>query len=216
MTSIAIDGHAGAGKITIAKLVTKNLDYIYVDTGAMYRAIAYELVRTGVDIEDEQALTDACAKMSIEIKYEDGLQQVYMNGGNVTPYLRTEETGNMASRSSAKAPVRAALLDIQRNMAVEHNVVMDGRDIGTNVLPNAETKIYLTASADERANRRYKELVDKGEPADYDKIKADIIERDERDMNREIAPLKQAEDATLIDSSNMTIDEVVSEILSHV
>ena len=122
----------------------------------------------------------------------------------------------MASRSSAKAPVRAALLDIQRNMAVEYNVVMDGRDIGTNVLPNAETKIYLTASADERANRRYKELVEKGEPADYDKIKADIVERDERDMKREIAPLKQAEDATLIDSSNMTIDEVVSEILSHV
>jgi cytidylate kinase len=216
MASIAIDGPAGAGKSTIAKLVAKKLDYIYVDTGAMYRAIAYELVRTGVDIEDEQALTDACAKMNIEIKYEDGVQQVYMNGENVTPYLRTEETGNMASRSSAKAPVRAALLDIQRNMAVEYNVVMDGRDIGTNVLPNAETKIYLTASADERANRRYKELVDKGEPADYDKIKADIIERDERDMNREIAPLKQAEDATLIDSSNMTIDEVVSEILSHV
>ena len=150
------------------------------------------------------------------MKDENGVQQVYMNGENVTPYLRTEETGNMASRSSAKAPVRAALLDIQRNMAVEYNVVMDGRDIGTNVLPNAETKIYLTASADERANRRYKELVEKGEPADYDKIKADIVERDERDMKREIAPLKQAEDATLIDSSNMTIDEVVSEILSHV
>ncbi len=216
MASIAIDGPAGAGKSTIAKLVAKKLDYIYVDTGAMYRAIAYELVRTGVDIEDEQALTDACAKMNIEIKYENGVQQVYMNGENVTPYLRTEETGNMASRSSAKAPVRAALLDIQRNMAVEYNVVMDGRDIGTNVLPNAETKIYLTASADERANRRYKELVEKGEPADYDKIKADIVERDERDMKREIAPLKQAEDATLIDSSNMTIDEVVSEILSHV
>ena len=216
MASIAIDGPAGAGKSTIAKLVAKKLDYIYVDTGAMYRAIAYELVRTGVDIEDEQALTDACAKMSIEIKYEDGLQQVYMNGENVTPYLRTEETGNMASKSSAKAPVRAALLDIQRNMAVEYNVVMDGRDIGTNVLPNAETKIYLTASADERANRRYKELVEKGEPADYDKIKADIIERDERDMNREIAPLKQADDAYLVDSSDMTIDEVVSEILSHV
>ena len=216
MASIAIDGPAGAGKSTIAKLVAKKLDYIYVDTGAMYRAIAYELVRTGVDIEDEQALTDACAKMNIEIKYEDGLQQVYMNGENVTPYLRTEETGNMASRSSAKAPVRAALLDIQRNMAVEYNVVMDGRDIGTNVLPNAETKIYLTASADERANRRYKELTEKGEPADYDKIKADIIERDERDMNREIAPLKQADDAYLVDSSDMTIDEVVSEILSHV
>lgn len=213
MSSIAIDGPAGAGKSTIAKLVAKKLDYIYVDTGAMYRAIAYELVRTGVDIEDEQALTDACSKMKIEIKYEDNIQQVYMNGENFTPYLRTEETGNMASKSSAKAPVRAALLDIQRNMAVEHNVVMDGRDIGTNVLPNAETKIYLTASAEERANRRYKELTEKGEAADYDKIKADIIERDERDMNRDIAPLKQADDAVLIDSSNMTIEEVVNKIL---
>ena len=216
MASIAIDGPAGAGKSTIAKLVAKKLDYIYVDTGAMYRAIAYEIVRTGVDIEDERALTDACAKMNIEIKYEDGVQQVYMNGENVTPYLRTEETGNMASKSSAKAPVRSALLDIQRNMAVEHNVVMDGRDIGTNVLPNAETKIYLTASADERANRRYKELTEKGEAADFEKIKADIIERDERDMNRDIAPLKQADDAVLVDSSDMTIEEVVDTILLHV
>lgn len=216
MASIAIDGPAGAGKSTIAKLVAKQLDYIYVDTGAMYRAIAYELVRTGVDIEDEKALTDACAGMKIEIQYEDGVQQVYMNGENVTPYLRTEETGNMASRSSAKASVRAALLDIQRNLAIEHNVVMDGRDIGTHVLPNAEVKIYLTASAEERANRRFKEMTEKGETADYEKIKADIIERDERDMNREIAPLKKAEDAVLIDSSNMTIDEVVVAILSCV
>ena len=153
--------------------------------------------------------------MKIEIKYEDGVQQVYMNGENVTPYLRTEETGNMASKSSAKAPVRAALLDIQRNMAVKHNVVMDGRDIGTNVLPNAETKIYLTASADERANRRYKELTEKGEEADFEKIKADIIERDERDMNRDIAPLKQADDAHLVDSSDMTIEEVVETIMNY-
>lgn len=216
MSSIAIDGPAGAGKSTIAKLVAKKLDYIYVDTGAMYRAIAYELVRKNVDIEDEKALSDACSKMKIAIKYENGVQQVYMNGENVTPYLRNEETGDMASKSSAKAPVRAALLDIQRNMAVEYNVVMDGRDIGTNVLPNAETKIYLTASADERANRRYKELIEKGESADYDKIKADIIERDERDMNRDIAPLKQADDAVLIDSSNMSIEEVVSAILDNV
>ncbi len=215
MASIAIDGPAGAGKSTIAKLVAKKLKFIYVDTGAMYRAIAYELVRTGVDIDDNKALANACSKMKIEIQYEDEVQQVYMNGENVTPYLRTEETGNMASKSSAKAPVRAALLDIQRNMAIEHNVVMDGRDIGTNVLPGAETKIYLTASADERANRRYKELTEKGESADYDKIKADIIERDERDMNRDIAPLKQAADAVLIDSSDMTIDEVVDEILSY-
>lgn len=214
MASIAIDGPAGAGKSTIAKLVAKEMDYIYVDTGALYRAIAYYLVTNNIDIEDENALTKACEGISVEIKYEQDAQQVYLNDDNVTPFLRTEETGNMASKSSAKAPVRAALLDLQRDMAKEHNVVMDGRDIGTNVLPNAEVKIYLTASSKERANRRYKELVAKGEEADFNKIEADIIERDERDMNRAIAPLKQAEDAVLVDSSDMSIGEVVDTILS--
>lgn len=214
MASIAIDGPAGAGKSTIAKRVAKELDYIYVDTGAMYRAIAHYLVTNQIDIEDEEVLSVACDKITVEIQYEDGQQQVYLNGENVTPYLRTEETGNMASKSSAKAPVRAALLDLQRNMAKQYNVVMDGRDIGTNVLTNAEVKIYLTASSKERANRRYKELVEKGETPDFDKIEADIIERDERDMNRAIAPLKQAEDATLVDSSDMGIDEVVTAILT--
>ena len=216
MASIAIDGPAGAGKSTIAKKVAKELNYIYVDTGALYRAIAYDLLKHQVDIEDEQALTSACEAMKIVIQYENDVQQVYLNGKNVTPFLRTEETGNMASRSSAKAPVRAALLDLQRNMAREYNVVMDGRDIGTNVLPNAEVKVYLTASSKERANRRYKELVEKGEKADFDQIEADIIERDARDMNRDIAPLKQADDATLIDSSELSIDEVVESILSLV
>ncbi len=214
MASIAIDGPAGAGKSTIAKLVAKEMKYIYVDTGALYRAIAYYLVTNNIDIEDEGALTKACEDISIEIKYEQDAQQVYLNGENVTPFLRTEETGNMASKSSAKAPVRAALLDLQRDMAKEYNVVMDGRDIGTNVLPNAEVKIYLTASSKERANRRYKELIEKGEEADFDKIEADIIERDGRDMNRAIAPLKQAEDAVLVDSSDMSIEEVVATILS--
>lgn len=214
MASIAIDGPAGAGKSTIAKKVAKELDYIYVDTGAMYRAIAYYLMTNQIDIEDDTALVAACDSISMEIRYEEDVQQVYLNGENVTPYLRTEETGNMASRSSAKAPVRAALLDLQRNMAKQHNVVMDGRDIGTNVLPEAEVKIYLTASSRERANRRYKELLEKGEKADLDKIEADIIKRDERDMNRAIAPLKQAEDAMLIDSSGMNIDEVTETILT--
>ncbi len=214
MASIAIDGPAGAGKSTIAKLVAKKMDYIYVDTGALYRAIAHFLVTNKIDIEDENALCSACEEISVEIKYEQDAQQVYLNGENVTPFLRTEETGNMASKSSAKAPVRAALLDLQRDMAKEYNVVMDGRDIGTNVLPNAEVKIYLTASSKERANRRYKELIEKGEEADFDKIEADIIERDERDMSRAIAPLKQAEDAVLVDSSNMNIEEVVDVILS--
>ncbi len=214
MASIAIDGPAGAGKSTIAKLVAKKMDYIYVDTGALYRAIAHFLVINQIDIEDEEALTKACAGITVEIKYENDAQQVYLNGENVTPFLRTEETGNMASKSSAKAPVRAALLDLQRDMAKEYNVVMDGRDIGTNVLPNAEVKIYLTASSKERANRRYKELIEKGEEADFDKIEADIIERDERDMNRAIAPLKKADDAILVDSSDMTIDEVVEAIMT--
>lgn len=214
MASIAIDGPAGAGKSTIAKKVAKELNYIYVDTGAMYRAIAYYLVTNQIDIENEMALESACKSITIEIRYEQDAQQVYLNGDNVTPYLRTEETGNMASKSSAKAPVRAALLDLQRNMAKQFNVVMDGRDIGTNVLKDAEVKIYLTASSKERANRRYKELIEKGELADFDKIEADIIERDERDMNRDIAPLKQAEDAVLIDSSDMNIEEVVNAILS--
>ncbi len=216
MASIAIDGPAGAGKSTIAKRVAKELDYIYVDTGALYRAIAYYLVNNQVDIEDEKALTAACEKITIGIQYENDAQQVILNGENVTPFLRTEETGNMASKSSAKAPVRAALLDLQRNIAKEYDVVMDGRDIGTNVLPNAEVKIYLTASSKERANRRYKELIEKGEKADFDKIEADIIERDERDMNRAIAPLKQAEDAVLVDSSDMGIEKVVNTILAIV
>ena len=214
MASIAIDGPAGAGKSTIAKKVAKELNFIYVDTGAMYRAIAYYLVKNQINIEDESALTKACDSITIEIKYENDMQQVYLNGVNVTPYLRTEETGNMASKSSAKAPVRAALLDLQRNLAKQNNVVMDGRDIGTNVLKEAEVKIYLTASSGERARRRYTELLEKGETADIKKIEADIIERDERDMNREIAPLKQAEDAVLVDSSDMNIEEVVNAILT--
>ncbi|MCI8510087.1 MAG: (d)CMP kinase [Lachnospiraceae bacterium] len=216
MAGIAIDGPAGAGKSTIAKKVAKELDFVYVDTGALYRAIAHYLVTNKIDIEKDEVLSKACEEITVAIEYENSVQQVYLNGENVTPYLRTEETGNMASKSSAKAPVRAALLDLQRDMAKQYNVVMDGRDIGTNVLPDAEVKIYLTASSKERAGRRYKELVEKGEKSDFDRIEADIIERDERDMNRAIAPLKQAEDAVLVDSSDMGIDEVVDTILSIV
>lgn len=214
MAAIAIDGPAGAGKSTIAKKVAKELGYIYVDTGALYRAIAYYLLTNQIDIDNEESLTKACDRITIRIAYEQDAQQVYLNEENVTSYLRTEETGNMASKSSAKPQVRAALLDLQRNMAKEYDVVMDGRDIGTNVLPDAEIKIYLTASSKERAKRRYKELVEKGETADFDKIEADIIERDNRDMNRAIAPLKQAEDAVLVDSSDMSIAQVVDTILT--
>ena len=212
---VAIDGPAGSGKGTITSIIAKKMGLNSIDTGAMYRAIAHYLVQNNINIENNDELKSACESINIAIKYEDDAQQVYLNGENVTPFLRTEETGNMASKSSAKAPVREALLGLQREMAKDYNVVMDGRDIGTNVLPDAEVKIYLTASSKERANRRYKELIEKGEVADLEKIEADIIERDERDMNREIAPLKQADDAVLVDSSYMTIDEVVARIMSE-
>lgn len=211
--SIAIDGPAGAGKSTIAKLIAKERDCIYVDTGAMYRAMALYFLRQGFDAKDEERITAACADIDVAIRYEDGVQQVILNGENVTAFLRTEEVGKMASASSVYPAVRLKLVELQRKLADDNNVVMDGRDIGTYVLPNANVKIYLTASAEERANRRFKELVEKGETPDYETIKKDIIDRDYRDMNREFAPLKAADDATLIDCSYMTIDEVVKAIL---
>lgn len=213
MASIAIDGPAGAGKSTIAKLVAKELNAIYVDTGAMYRAIAIYFLRHGLDPEVPEQVDEACKNIEISISYEDGVQQVWLNSENVTSLLRTEEVGNMASKSSAKQPVRQKLLQLQRDMAVKYKVVMDGRDIGTNVLPNAEVKIYLTASAEERAKRRYEELVQKGEACSLEDIEQDIVERDKQDMSRAIAPLKQAEDAYYLDSSKLTIPEVVAEIL---
>lgn len=211
--NIAVDGPAGAGKSTIAKLVAKKMNLIYVDTGAMYRAIALYLLRMGVDINDDEAVIKECINADITIKYEDGVQVVYLNGENVNAFLRTEEVGNAASKTSVLAPLRAHLLSLQQNMAKSSDCIMDGRDIGTCVLPNADVKIYLTASSAVRAKRRYDELTAKGEVCDLEKIQADIEERDYRDMNRETAPLKQAEDAVLVDSSYMTIDEVVDEII---
>ena len=212
--NIAIDGPAGAGKSTIAKRVAKELSFIYVDTGAMYRAIALYLIRSKVTPADQEALKKACENIEITISYENGEQQVILNGENITGLIRTEEVGNMASTASAHPPVREKLLDLQRNLARNSDVLMDGRDIGTNVLPDAQLKIYLTASSATRARRRYLELQQKGENCLLDEIERDIIERDRRDMNRDIAPLKQAEDAILVDSSNMGIDQVVERILS--
>ena len=209
--NIAIDGPAGAGKSTIAKRIAKKLNYIYVDTGAMYRAMALYLLEKGIN--GDEKISEACHGADISIRYENGEQQVILNGKNVTSFLRKEEVGNMASVSSANPEVRAHLLKLQRNLAVENNVVMDGRDIGTTILPNAEVKIFLTASARTRANRRYLELTEKGEACDLAAILKDIIDRDERDMNRAVSPLKQAEDAVLVDSSEMGIDEVVDKIL---
>ena len=203
--NIAIDGPAGAGKSTIAKKVAKELSFIYVDTGAMYRAMALYLLEKG--ISGDEKISEACHDADISIRYENGEQQVILNGKNVTAFLRKEEVGNMASVSSAN-------LKLQRNLAAENNVVMDGRDIGTTILPNAEVKIFLTASAKTRASRRYLELTEKGEACDMDEILKDIVDRDERDMNRAVSPLKKAEDAVLVDSSEMGIDEVVESILS--
>lgn len=210
--NIAIDGPAGAGKSTIAKLVAKEKGYIYVDTGAMYRGLAIHFLKKGIQPDEKEKIIDACKDAEVSIGYEDGAQQIYLNGENITFMLREEAVGNMASISSAVPEVRAKLLDLQRNLAKEKDVVMDGRDIGTNVLPNADVKIYLTASVECRANRRFKELTEKGIACNYDEIAQDIQERDTRDMNREIAPLKKADDAVLVDSSDMTIEEVVKAI----
>lgn len=212
--NIAIDGPAGAGKSTIAKLVAKELGFIYVDTGAMYRGLAVHFLKKGIVPGEVEKIEAACEDAKVELGYENGVQQVYLNGENITSQLREEAVGNMASVSSAVPAVRAKLLDLQRNLAKEKDVVMDGRDIGTNVLPNADVKVYLTASAECRAMRRFKELKGKGEACDFEQIRQDIQERDERDMTREIAPLKQAEDATLIDSSEMGIDDVVKAIIA--
>ena len=210
--NIAIDGPAGAGKSTIAKLVAKEKGYIYVDTGAMYRGLAIHFLKKGIQPDEKEKIIDACKDAEVSIGYEDGAQQIYLNGENITSMLREEAVGNRASISSAVPEVRAKLLDLQRNLAKEKDVVMDGRDIGTHVLPNADVKIYLTASVECRANRRFKELTEKGIACNYDEIAQDIQERDTRDMNREIAPLKKADDAVLVDSSDMTIEEVVKAI----
>ena len=214
--SIAIDGPAGAGKSTIAKKIAKDIDFIYVDTGAMYRAIALYFLRKGIDGHDAERIAEECPNIKVSLSYdEEGRQQVILNGENVTPLIRSEEVSMMASLTSAIPAVRAALLDLQRNMALTSNILMDGRDIGTHVLPDASLKIYLTASSSIRARRRYDEMREKGISCDLDQIEKDIIERDRQDMNREIAPLRRAEDAVLIDSSDMSIDEVVRAVVTE-
>ena len=213
--TIAIDGPAGAGKSTIAKKVAKELSFIYVDTGAMYRAMGLYFLRKGIAPENAVAIEEACDEIQVSIRYENGEQQVLLNGENVSAEIRKEEVGNMASKTSVNGKVREKLVALQRELAKKENVVMDGRDIGTQVLPNATAKIYLTASAAERARRRYLELQQKGTPGVLEEIEADIMERDHRDMTREISPLRQAEDAVLVDASDMTIDEVAAAVISE-
>lgn len=212
--NIAIDGPAGAGKSTIAKKIAANLGYIYVDTGAMYRAMALYLLREKVNVESPDEISEKCKLADISIVYENGEQVVLLNGENVNGFIRTEEVGQMASVSSVNGDVRKKLVQLQQKLAATTNVVMDGRDIGTVVLPDADCKIFLTASTYVRAKRRFDELCAKGISCDLTTIEEDIKERDHRDMNRDISPLKQAEDAILVDSSDMTIDEVVSKIIS--
>jgi cytidylate kinase len=212
--SIAIDGPAGAGKSTIAKRIAKQLGFIYVDTGAMYRAMALHILRKGIVAEDSAAISKACEDADITIRYENGEQVVYLNDENVNGMIRTEKVGNMASASSVNGDVRKKLVSLQQKLAKTTDVIMDGRDIGTCVLPDADVKVYLTAGSKVRAKRRYDELTAKGVVCDFGQIEKDIIERDERDMNREISPLKQAEDAVLLDSSELSIDEVVARIIA--
>lgn len=212
--NIAIDGPAGAGKSTIAKRVSDELSFIYVDTGAMYRSIALYLLRKDISATDVEAVKAALEDIEIAIQYVNGEQHVLLNGEDVSGQIRTEEVGNMASKSSALPCVRAKLLELQKKLAREHDVVMDGRDIGTNILPDAQLKIYLTASVDTRASRRYKELIEKGTDCDLEAIKKDIEQRDYQDMYRETAPLMQAKDAVYLDSSDMTIAQVVEKIKS--
>ena len=212
--NIAIDGPAGAGKSTIAKAVAKRMNLIYVDTGMMYRAIALFALRQKVDLHDREKIVDACKNVDVTIRYENGMQMVFLNGENVSTRLRTEEVGNAASVISPIPEVRKKLVELQRKLAAESDCIMDGRDIGTCVLPDAQKKIYLTASSKVRAKRRYDELTAKGEACDLKKIRQDIEERDYRDMHRESSPLKQAEDAILVDTSDMTIEEVAEKIIA--
>ncbi len=210
--NIAIDGPAGAGKSTIAKMIAKKLGYIYVDTGAMYRAMALYLIREKILPSETEKINAKCREADISIGYENGEQIVYLNGENVNGLIRTEEVGNMASASSPNPNVRRKLVELQQKLAANQDVVMDGRDIGTCVLPDAQVKVYLTADSRVRAERRYKELEGRGVSCNLDEIEKDIIERDHQDMTRDISPLKQAEDAVLVDSSYMTIEEAVDAV----
>lgn len=214
--NIAIDGPAGAGKSTIAKRIAGKLGYIYVDTGAMYRAMALFLLREKIRPSETEKINVKCKEADISIGYENGEQIVYLNGENVNSLIRTEEVGNMASASSPNPNVRKKLVELQQKLAADKDVVMDGRDIGTCVLPNAQVKVYLTADSRVRAKRRYQELEVRGVVCDLNEIEKDIIERDHQDMTREISPLRQAEDAVLLDSSHMTIDEVADAVIALV
>ena len=220
MISVAIDGPSGAGKSSLAKRLAADLGYVYVDTGAMYRSIGLYATRQGADLHNAEAVAALLPQIRLEIRLLDGTQHIYLNGEDVSEAIRAEEIGMAASAVSAHPPVRAFLLDTQRSLAANQNVLMDGRDIGTVVLPNATVKIYLTASADARARRRLAELLEKGKQTDYATVLADIEQRDYQDTHRAVAPLRQAEDAILVDTSDIGIEEsfalLKKTILGHI
>lgn len=215
MINVAIDGPAGAGKSTIAKAAAKELGFIYVDTGALYRAVAYNVVKTGA-IDDEQKIINMLDSTKVELKYVNGVQAVYLNGEDVSAFIRTPEISMGASKVSAIPQVRAFLLNLQREIARTNNVIMDGRDIATVVLPNADVKIFLFASPECRAERRYKELIEKGESVSFDDVLKDVNQRDYQDSHREIAPLKPSDDSIMADTSELTLQESIDLIVNTI
>jgi len=216
MTKIAIDGPAGAGKSSISKKVAKALGYIYIDTGAMYRTVGLKAVRCGIDTKDGETVASILPSLDIDIRHEGVEQHIFLDGENVSDKIRTPEISMAASNVSAIPAVRVALVELQRKLAENHNVVMDGRDIGSFVLPDAEVKIFLTASVEARAERRYKELIEKGETVDFDAVKDDMILRDKQDSTRAVSPLVVAEGATVIDTSALNFEESVNAVIEHI
>ena len=214
--NVAIDGPAGAGKSTVARAAAKELGYIYVDTGALYRAVGLNSLRIGVETTDAEKVAETLGSISVELKFVDGEQQVLLNGENVSSEIRTPDASMAASNVSAIPAVRAFLFDLQRDIAKKNNCIMDGRDIGTVVLPDAQVKIFLTASPEIRAKRRYDELIEKGSDVDYDDVLADLIKRDYNDSHREVAPLKPAEDGVTVDTSGLTLEESIDKIIETV
>ena len=208
MYSIAIDGPSGAGKSTVADILAEELGFVHVDTGAMYRTIGLYLLRNQIDPSDETAVSECLKKLTLDVEYIDKKQHVYLNGEDVTPFIRTNEVSTYASKSSALKPVRDFLLDAQRNVAKKYNVIMDGRDIGTVILPNADVKFFMSASTESRAARRHKELLEKGESITYEEVLSSMLERDKNDSTRKIAPAIPAEDSVPLDNSGAIEDTI--------